>query len=681
MSSIPAAVKQAIENWTDTGPFRRKPVLSGETSFIFDWGVRVEYEEGNKPKIAFICMADEFCRSADNGTNLLLLSKGRTSAAVKHLRLVHHLESPKTKKESKTKRKRNADIEHLRSSTMYARNPARLNVLLETLRIINHNLPLCICEYEESRLLEALVKKEEMKVIITAERIGEAVIELYSSTRKEVIEFFENNKAAYPNFTMMADFWTCKTTSKKYLGLRVYLIDNNWQLRSLLLGTRKFSPSYGDRDKGIRKPFLLWMKRALEDFGLTTSNFFGATSDKGADVRCLLTEELQLQWEWCMAHMAHAATRAACGMNASKTQENPEMTELISQLTTTIYQVRTVEVTGDLFEALCMSKTETSTTRLLNYSSARFLSITNAIRRVLEKWPALVEWFAERARKAVRDKTRPPVFPLAGREQDLCHVLSVLTPVAELKRACQAEAPNQVDVLMMLYKLRLTDLNNEKPVRHYLSTDKNPRWIEPNELTPLAKSTRLLLRDAFDKRFFCRYYDASKMAKTSYVFEMQQKLHPIFKSPRLNLNTVILLVCKQQGFGAREACDKRDKVHERIRDQLRALLNTVADPSDAVEAPAPPPSPVPYYSELEAMFAPPPRRSAVVTVNQLQRRVDEELDRWKDDSMEIERSESGAPESVLSFWQRVEHRKHYIFLPRAVKVLFAIPASSCQIQR
>ncbi|GMF35694.1 unnamed protein product [Phytophthora fragariaefolia] len=197
---------------------------------------------------------------------------------------------------------------------MYARNPARLNVLLETLRIINHNLPLCICEYEKSKLLEALVKKDEMKVSITAEeRIGETIIELYSSTRKEITEFFEDNKEVYPNFTMMADFWTCKTTSKKYLGLRVYVIDRNWQFTSVLLGTRKFSPSYGDRDKGIRRPFLLWMRRALEVFWLTSSNFYGATSDKGSDVRCLLTDELQLRWEWCIAHMAHAATRSACG--------------------------------------------------------------------------------------------------------------------------------------------------------------------------------------------------------------------------------------------------------------------------------------------------------------------------------------------------------------------------------
>ncbi|GMF58930.1 unnamed protein product [Phytophthora fragariaefolia] len=245
MSSAPAAVRQVIENWTEVGPFRRKPAQPGETSFIFDWG---------------------------------------------------------------------------------------------------------------GCLLDALVKKDEMKVIITAERIGETIIELYSSTRKDITEFFEANKEVYPNFTMMADFWTCKTTSKKYLGLRVYVVDRNWQFMSVRASSVPHTPIV----------------------------------IKGSDVRCLPTDELQLRWEWCIAHMAHAATRSACGMNDKK-QDHPEIGELITQLTTTSYQMRTVEVTGDLFEALCNSRTETSTTRLLNYSSARFLSITNAIRRVLDMWPALEE--------------------------------------------------------------------------------------------------------------------------------------------------------------------------------------------------------------------------------------------------------------------------------------------------
>ncbi|KAG6961920.1 hypothetical protein JG688_00008846, partial [Phytophthora aleatoria] len=174
---------------------------------------------------------------------------------------------------------------------------------------------------------------------------------------------------------MVADFWTCKTTGEKYLGLRVYLIDSNWQFRSVLLGTRKFSPAYGDRDGGIRWPFLLWIKRTLEDFELTVKDFYGPTSDKGSDVVALLTEELDLRWEWCMAHMTHAATKASCGMNDRATCNNSDMRDLITKLTRTIYQVRFVEVTGDLFKDLCKIQTKTTTTKLLSYSAARVLSL------------------------------------------------------------------------------------------------------------------------------------------------------------------------------------------------------------------------------------------------------------------------------------------------------------------
>lgn len=179
----PVEVKDCVKKWTDTDGFKRLPP-GAEYSYIDGWGVRVTYSSGNndEDKMAFIYMADAGCRNATDGSNLILLSGKKTSSACKHLTIRHQLESPKTAKEAGAKRKHDADIERLHASNLYNHNQVRLNLLLETLRIINNNLPLAIVEYKESRLKEALMLKKEAHSKLTTERVNECVIELYSST-------------------------------------------------------------------------------------------------------------------------------------------------------------------------------------------------------------------------------------------------------------------------------------------------------------------------------------------------------------------------------------------------------------------------------------------------------------------------------------------------------------------
>lgn len=140
-----------------------------------------------------------------------------------------------------------------------------------------------------------------------------------------------------------------------------------------------------------------------------------------------------------MAHMAHAATKEACGMNGDTDRSrNPGMTKLIADIKKTISDVQSIEKTGDLFPALCTTQTSTSTIQLLSYTANRFLSVASAIRRVLDKWNALVSWYDERARRHIGRKT-PPQFLLRNRRLDLEQILSLLEPITSLKRLCQAE--------------------------------------------------------------------------------------------------------------------------------------------------------------------------------------------------------------------------------------------------
>ncbi|GMF32219.1 unnamed protein product [Phytophthora fragariaefolia] len=303
-------------------------------------------------------------------------------------------------------------------------------------------------EYEESKIMEALLVKDDMKTTISSERVKEATVELFTSTMKEIANYLEENKEDNPTFTLVADFWTCKTTNDKFLVVRLYLVDKEWQFKSILLGARKFDPAYGDRDSGIQRPFRLWLDKIMEDFSLKIYMFYGATSDSRADVKSMLRNGLNLCWEWCIAHM-------------------------------TIFQIKNVSTTGNLFKETCKSKSKGASTRLVGYSTSGFLSLTNSLERIILKWPAITAWYEERERQALRANKSPPDFPLSNRYDDLVHVLSVLKQMGEIKRNCQAGRPVQVEVLEQLFLARIHDLNTDQALPHYLSTDENLARLQP----------------------------------------------------------------------------------------------------------------------------------------------------------------------------------------------------------
>ncbi|KAE9090941.1 hypothetical protein PF006_g25040 [Phytophthora fragariae] len=60
--------------------------------------------------------------------------------------------------------------------------------------------------------------------------------------------------------------------------------------------------------------------------------------------------------------------------------------------------------------------------------------------------------------------------------------------------------------------------------------------------------------------------------------------------------------------------------------------------------------------------------------------MDEELERWFRDPSLLQATAKG-PESVLHFWKRQQESGTYRFLPSAARIVFAVPASSAQIER
>ncbi|GLD95482.1 hypothetical protein PINS_up023864 [Pythium insidiosum] len=107
---------------------------------------------------------------------------------------------------------------------------------------------------------------------------------MYSATKREVVALLEQRQPGVPSLTLSPDFWECKFQGDKYLGISAYMIDNDWNFRSIMLGVRGFDPSCEVRVKGFRGAIKAWTDCILSDFGINTKDLFGGMSDGVSDV-------------------------------------------------------------------------------------------------------------------------------------------------------------------------------------------------------------------------------------------------------------------------------------------------------------------------------------------------------------------------------------------------------------
>ncbi|ETP44865.1 hypothetical protein F442_08604 [Phytophthora nicotianae P10297] len=649
MHSIPPSIRDTINAFEPPDGYMVLPPRRNEKSVIFSYGVRLvkaPADSSTNPDLIspaiWMCLAGDVCRARDVS---FPLSTGKTSAATKHLKKAHDITSERSEVTHKRRRTREDEFDRLRNSQLYRDDPGRVYMLLETLRIVNNNLPYRLGEYEESIAIRELVFKDALQVVINSKVVCHSIVELYTSTKKVLEDILKLNRiGAAPMFTAVTDF------------------------------------GYGERAGGIRVPFRRWIVEILRDFGLKPRDLYGATSDAGPDVRWLMTEGLKLQWQWCLPHLTNAATKAACGVVANTAQsKNPEMTSLIRRIVKTVYTVKHVEIMGSLFEELCLyGKGRRSPHQLLEYRAHRVLGLTRVIKRILDLWEPLISWYVERLEKARRENADLPAgFPLERDYQSLTQIMSLLYPITLLNIKCQGEKANQVDVLLTLYKVRITVLDCSKELRDYRSTKTNRMAFRPEDLTQLASITRKLLRD-------------SAMKKCPFVLEMQLFLHPNFKSFDGFLKRIVTL-CNADTNGAATAAGERHctKIKKIIYDRVRSLMISVVKAQNVrvpvvVEEPSPVSVTQTLFSEesmdcfgdlIQEGLAVPDAAEDLEGA-----RVDEEMERWETTPASIQ-LRGDRPETILKFWQRQAASNTYTFLPQVVRILFAIPTSSAQIER
>jgi hypothetical protein len=91
----------------------------------------------------------------------------------------------------------------------------------------------------------------------------------------------------------------------------------------------------------------------------------------------MMTQGLELAWEWCVPHMANAAAKWAFGICADRSKSsNPEMTDLIKKIVRTVFEIREVKKMGSLFADLkVFLDGKTASATLPVFKSHRFLGL------------------------------------------------------------------------------------------------------------------------------------------------------------------------------------------------------------------------------------------------------------------------------------------------------------------
>lgn len=320
------------------------------------------------------------------------------------------------------------------------------------------------------------------------------------------------------------------------------------------------------------------------------------------------------------------------------------------------------------------------------------MGLAMSIRRILAKWEVLVCWFRERTAKAIRDKAKdiPAGFPLTKVKQTVEQILSLLAPIETVNKLAQCEGANQVDVLVQLYTLRTGILNLDAPIKHFASRKDHLMMIEPTDLTPTAKNTRVLLQQALYKNFFKSYVDRKCIANGAFIFEIQQLLHPAVKHVGGPMDEIIAAVARQQHVKQEEIPRHVVRVRGAVIGRIKKLMMVVAK-WQAESSGAQDPQVTETNSSREAMTnifnadvmssfnirqAPPP----VTAQTLLEQRIDEEIDNWFQDPSVLG-AHDGMPESMLQYWQHQYKEKTYRYLPQVARIVFSTPTSSAQIER
>jgi hypothetical protein len=259
-------------------------------------------------------------------------------------------------------------------------------------------------------------------------------------------------------------------------------------------------------------------------YGIEETNLLATVTDAGSDVfRCGM-ELLSSNWEWCIPHMLNTVLKFAFAASTDRsvaTRHNSQVRTLMEDVKRVITHIHGSDRASTLFDEISLEFFEGKAANLSNGVCQRWVSNKQMLERFLERWEILDETFY-----GTEPEIRAKLWtPISDQGKALRELYSLMKPIAELIVNAQSKGEAITPyVIFQLQAIRLqlqsdADLEVFDPLaiaKYQVARrkaaagavdsrldDDLPRTLVRNyALTPLAETTKRLLREALDKRWF-----------------------------------------------------------------------------------------------------------------------------------------------------------------------------------
>ncbi|CAN0341548.1 unnamed protein product, partial [Pylaiella littoralis] len=268
---------------------------------------------------------------------------------------------------------------------------------------------------------------------LSPKRVKHLLVELYCATKKAVLgDMLEEVRSApLPILHHMIDIWTDKPSGRKFLGVHLFYVTANFELKQVLISIKRYRPAQDALGEAKASEVLLKIfESVLHEFGLRASDLASGTTDSGSDVKSVSVNGLHpkygVLWNWCCCHLMVKAAEDAFGTHPDpQKSKNPEGRKMLKNV---IGMVGTLHKSPNLtakFEDVQVDLLG-EILKIPNQAPQRWLTLVRTLERVIRLWHTL--------RKLHSDAGK--TFPLEEGDNKDCilQLYSLLQPLSSVTR-------------------------------------------------------------------------------------------------------------------------------------------------------------------------------------------------------------------------------------------------------